>query len=86
MPKKKENEKIMKENTTKVILNVPNDLAEKFKDLALKRGISRSSMILYSMSWFLDYHNQLDMTAKMVDYLKNPDVMNIVLEESKKDL
>ena len=51
MAKNKENEKIMKENTTKVILNVPNDLAKKFKDLAIKRGIPRSSMIFYMVRW-----------------------------------
>lgn len=71
MAKNKENEKIMKENTTKVILNVPNDLAEKFKDLAIKRGIPRSSMIIYAMSWYLDYNTSLDLMPKMIEALKN---------------
>lgn len=71
MAKNKENEKIMKENTTKVILNVPNDLAEKFKDLAIKRGIPRSSMIIYAMSWYLDYNTSLDLMPKMLEALKN---------------
>lgn len=70
MPKNKENEKIMKENTTKVILNVPNDIAEKFKELSIKRGIPRSSMIIYAMSWYLDYNKSLDLMPKMIDALK----------------
>ena len=71
MPKNKENEKIMKENTTKVILNVPNDIADKFKELSIKRGIPRSSMIIYAMSWYLDYNKSLDLMPKMIDALKS---------------
>lgn len=71
MAKNKENEKILKENTTKVILNVPNELAEKFKDLAVKRGIPRSSMIIYAMSWYLDYSKSMDLMPKMIEALKN---------------
>ena len=70
MPKNKENEKIMKENTTKVVLNVPNDIAEKFKELSIKRGIARSSMIIYAMSWYLDYNKSLDLMPKMIEALK----------------
>lgn len=70
MPKKKENEILMKENTTKVILNVPNDIAEKYKELSIKRGIPRSSMIIYAMSWYLDYSKSLDIMPKMIDALK----------------
>lgn len=71
MAKNKENEKILKENTTKVILNVPNELAEKFKELAVKRGIPRSSMIIYAMSWYLDYSKSMDLMPKMIEALKN---------------
>lgn len=71
MAKNKENEKLMRENTTKVILNVPNDIAEKFKNLAIKRGIPRSSMIIYAMSWYLDYNKSLDLMPKMIEALKS---------------
>lgn len=71
--KNPENEKKMKENTTRVILNVPNELDEQFKDLAIKRGITKSSMIIYSMSWFLDYNKSLDLMPKLIDTLKNVD-------------
>lgn len=75
MAKSKENERILKENTTKVILNVPNDIAEKFKDLAIKRGIPRSSMIIYAMSWYLDYNISLDLMPKMIDALKSAEIL-----------
>lgn len=78
-----ENEKKMKENTTRVILNVPNYLDERFKDLAAKRGITKSSMIIYSMSWFLDYNRSLDIMPKLLDAMKsNPQYSNSNLEEN----
>lgn len=67
----KENQKTMRENTTKVILNVPNEIVEEFKELAIKRGIPRSSMIIYAMSWYLDYNKSLDLMPKLLDTLKN---------------
>lgn len=67
----KENQKTMRENTTKVILNVPNEIAEEFKELAIKRGIPRSSMIIYAMSWYLDYNKSLDLMPKMIEALKS---------------
>lgn len=66
-----ENEKKLKENTTRVILNVPNDIDLQFRDLAAKRGITKSSMILYAMSWFLDYNKSLDLMPKMLEIMKN---------------
>lgn len=82
--KNPENEKKMKENTTRVILNVPNELDKQFKDLAVKRGITKSSMIIYAMSWFLDYNRSLDIMPKLIDVIKaNPQDLNINLEEKK---
>lgn len=71
MARNKDNEKLMRENMTKVILNVPNDIAEEFKNLAIKRGIPRSSMIIYAMSWYLDYNKSLDLMPKMIEALKS---------------
>ena len=82
--KNPENENKMKENTTRVILNVPNELDEQFKDLAIKRGITKSSMIIYAMSWFLDYNRSLDIMPKLIDVIKaNPQDLNINSEEKK---
>lgn len=82
MAKSKENERILKENSTKVILNVPNDIAEKFKDLAIKRGIPRSSMIIYAMSWYLDYNTSLDLMPKMIDALKSVELLTTKKKEN----
>lgn len=71
MAKNKDYEKIMKENTTRVVLNVPNDIADKFKELAVKRGLTRSNMIIYAMSWYLDYNSTLDLMPRLIDTLKN---------------
>ena len=81
MAKNKENEKIFKENTTKVILNVPNDLAEKFKDLAVKRGIPRSSMIIYAMSWYLDYNRSLDIMPNLLNLLSSPAILDFFKDD-----
>ena len=82
--KNPENEKKMKENTTRVILNVPNELDEQFKDLAVKRGITKSSMIIYAMSWFLDYNIGLDNTVRFIDLISsNPQLLNTNFEEKK---
>lgn len=82
--KNPENDKKMKENTTRVILNVPNDLDNQFKELATKRGIAKSSMIIYAMSWFLDYNRSLDIMPKLIDVIKaNPENLNIDFEDKK---
>lgn len=69
--KNPEREKIKKANTTRVILNVPNEINSKFEELGIKRGIPKSSMMLYAMSWYLDYSNSMDLMPKMIDALKN---------------
>ena len=69
--KSKENEKLKKENTCRTILNIPLDMNEQFKDLALKRGIAKSQMILFAMGWYLDYSNTIDLMPKMLEALKN---------------
>ena len=82
--KNPENEKKMKENTKRVILNVPNELDEQFRDLAVKRGITKSSMIIYAMSWFLDYNRGLDNTVRFIDLISsNPQLLNTNFEEKK---
>ena len=67
----KEHQKIKKENTCRTIVNVPIDLDEKFRDLAIKRGIAKSQMILFAMSWYLDYSNSIDLMPKILEAIKN---------------
>lgn len=69
--KNKENEKIMKQNTCRTIVNIPNDLDQSFREMAIKRGISKSAMIVFAMSWYLDYNKSLDLMPKMIEVLKS---------------
>lgn len=69
--KNKENEKIMKQNTCRTIVNVPNDLDQAFREMAVKRGQSKSSMIVFAMSWYLDYNKSLELMPRMIEALKN---------------
>ena len=57
-------------NTVRVILNVPEELNNTFSDLAKKRGLTKSNMIIYSMSWFLDYNKSMDLMPKLIDLVK----------------
>ena len=59
-------------NTVRVILNLPESLDEKFSDLAHRRGITKSNMIIYSMSWFLDYNRSIELMPKLINLFKNP--------------
>lgn len=79
--KNKENEKIMKQNTCRTIVNIPNDLDQAFREMAVKRGISKSAMIVFSMSWYLDYNKSLDLMPKMIEVLKSAE--DLAKKESK---
>lgn len=79
--KNKENEKIMKQNTCRTIINIPNDLDQSFREMAVKRGISKSAMIVFAMSWYLDYNKSLDLMPKMIEALKSAE--DLSKKESK---
>ncbi len=79
--KNKENEKIMKQNTCRTIVNIPNDLDQAFREMAVKRGISKSAMIVFAMSWYLDYNKSLDLMPKMIEALKSAE--DLVKNENK---
>ena len=79
--KNKENEKIMKQNTCRTIVNIPNDLDQAFREMAVKRGISKSAMIVFAMSWYLDYNKSLDLMPKMIEVLKSAE--DLAKKESK---
>ncbi len=69
--KNKENEKIMKQNTCRTIINIPNELDQSFREMAVKRGISKSAMIVFAMSWYLDYNKSIDLMPKMLEAMKS---------------
>lgn len=68
--KNKQHEKLKKDNTCRTVVNIPLDMDEKFRDLAIKRGIAKSQMILFAMGWYLDYSNSMELMPKMIEALK----------------
>lgn len=69
--KNKEHDKIMKENVCRTVVNIPNDLDQAFREMAIKRGIAKCQMIVFAMSWYLDYNKSLDLMPKMIEALKS---------------
>lgn len=69
--KNKENQKIMKKNTCRTVIAIPNEIDKQFRELATKRGIAKTQMILFAMSWYLDYSNSIDLMPKMIEALNS---------------
>lgn len=67
-PKRDEN---ISKNCCRTVINIPNEMDQYFRELATKRGISKTHMVLYAMSWFKDYNESMDLMPKMIDVLKN---------------
>lgn len=65
--------KVLKPNYRRVVLNVPMDLDNAFHDLAEKRGIAKSQMIMFAMSFYRDYNKTLDMLPSIVDAINKSD-------------
>ena len=57
-------------SSVRVILNIPEELNEEISELAYKRGLTKSNMIIYSMSWFLDYSKSIDFMPKLLNLVK----------------
>lgn len=59
--------KDLKADTVRVILNVPEEIDSAILTLAKKRGMPKSSMIIFAVSWYLDYNKSLDVLPKFLD-------------------
>lgn len=57
----------VKADTVRVILNVPEEIDSAILTLAKKRGMPKSSMIIFAVSWYLDYNKSLDFLPKFLD-------------------
>ena len=42
--------------------------------MASKRGITKTSMIVYAMSWFLDYNKSIELLPKLMMSLNQSEV------------
>lgn len=76
--KNKENDKIMKENTCRTVVNIPLEIDNEYRNLAKKRGISKSSMILFAMSWYLEYSQSLTFSNKILNMINAETVAYIL--------
>ena len=76
--KNKENDKIMKENTCRTVVNIPLEIDNEYRNLAKKRGISKSSMILFAMSWYLEYSQSLTFSNKILNMINAETVANML--------
>lgn len=54
-------------DTVRVILNVPEEIDSAIRTLSKKRGMPKSSMIIFAVSWYLDYNKSLDVLPKFLD-------------------
>lgn len=57
----------VKADTVRVILNVPEEIDSAILTLAKKRGMPKSSMIIFAVSWYLDYNKSLDVLPKFLE-------------------
>ena len=83
--KNKENEKTMKENTCRTVVNIPLEIDKEFRSLAIKRGISKSQMILFAMSWYLEYNQTTFFANKIVNVLNPETIANILKEQDNEE-
>lgn len=72
------------DNSVRVILNVPTEIDKKFRELSLKRGIPKSSMIIFAMSWYLDYQKSLEFMPEMLKLLNSSEILNLLSSSDTK--
>lgn len=64
MVRKVTNEKV------RVNLNIPRDVDEYIKSEAARRGIAKTHMIIFALSWYRDYNRSMDLMPKLIDKLE----------------
>lgn len=72
------------DNSVRVILNVPTEIDKKFRELSSKRGIPKSSMIIFAMSWYLDYQKSLEFMPEMLKLLNSSEILNLLSSSDTK--
>lgn len=60
-----------KKAVTRVVLNIPNELYSRIGELAADRGIAKSQMLLYCVSFYLDYHKNMTIIPSMIEAMKS---------------
>lgn len=63
MGRKKINEKV------RVTLNIPKEVDDYVREEAERRGIAKTHMIIFALSWYRDYNRSMDLMPKLIDKL-----------------
>lgn len=63
MGKRVVNEKV------RVTLNIPKEVDEYIREEAFRRGIAKTHMIIFALSWYRDYNRSMDLMPKLIDKL-----------------
>ena len=58
--------KKLNKKTVKIMFNAPEEINNRYIELASQNGLSRSSMILLAMKWYLDYSDTLATMPQLV--------------------
>lgn len=63
MSKKNTSEKV------RVTLNIPKEVDDYVREEASRRGIAKTHMIIFALSWYRDYNRSMDLMPKLIDKL-----------------
>lgn len=66
---KKENSKSNKK-ITQVLLNVPTELNEKYKLLAVQQGVAKSYLFMTALNFYLDYKDIIKSMPKLINAIE----------------
>lgn len=66
---KKENKNNNKK-ITQVLLNVPNELNEKYKLLAEQQGVPKSYLFMTALNYYLDYKDIIKSMPKIINAIE----------------
>ena len=53
----------------RVTLNIPKEIDDYIRDEANRRGIAKTHMIVFALSWYRDYNRSMDLMPKLIDKL-----------------
>ena len=53
----------------RITLNVPKEIDDYIREEAHRRGIAKTHMIVFALSWYRDYNRSMDLMPKLIDKL-----------------
>ena len=53
----------------RVVLNIPKELDDYVREEAKRRGIAKTHMIIFALSWYRDYNRSMDLMPQLIDKL-----------------